>query len=58
MNGNGPVPLQSVSRCKSDTSTLLEMRKKAAMNRKWSWSRRDSSKESACTMPALGGRNS
>ena len=60
MNGNGrAVPgLQSVARCKSDTSTLLEMRRKANMNRKWSWSRRDSSKESASTMPALSGRNS
>ena len=56
------TPLEKVTRCKSDTSTLCDLRRQIAMGRidrgrRWSW-RRDSSKESACTMPALSLRNS
>ena len=55
VGGGTSTMLEKVTRCKSDTSTLLEMHRRR--DKSWRW-RRDSSKDSACTMPVLSLRNS
>ena len=52
--GSGTPPLLSVTRCKSDTSTLLAMHRSDCRARR----RRSSSRGSAGTMPVMSARHS